>query len=69
MQELAVMQKSIPVVITFHGSDINMKKNYIFSRLASNLSANNIFVHKNLPSKLKNLKVKYRRVLQFLEHQ
>ena len=50
---LAVMQISIPVVITFHGSDINMKKNYIFSRLASSLSANNIFVHENLPSKLK----------------
>ena len=50
---LAVMQISIPVVITFHGSDINMKKNYIFSRLASNLSASNIFVHENLPAKLK----------------
>lgn len=50
---LAVMQISIPVIITFHGSDINMKKNYILSRLASNLSANNIFVHENLPSKLK----------------
>ncbi len=50
---LAVMQISIPVVITFHGSDINMKKNYIFSRLASNLSANNIFVHENLSNKLK----------------
>ena len=50
---LAVMQISIPVAITFHGSDVNMKKNYIFSRLASNLSANNIFVHENLPSKLK----------------
>ena len=50
---LTVMQIYIPVVITFHGSDINMKKNYFFSRLASNLSANNIFVHENLPSKLK----------------
>ena len=50
---LAVMQLSIPVVITFHGSDINMKKNYFFSRLASRLSANNIFVHENLPGKLK----------------
>ena len=50
---LATMQLSIPVVITFHGSDVNMKKNYLFSRIASRLSAANIFVHRNLPEKLK----------------
>ena len=50
---LATMQLSIPVVITFHGSDVNMKKNYLFSRIASRLSAANIFVHQDLPEKLK----------------
>ena len=47
------MQLSIPVVITFHGSDVNMKKNYLFSRIASRLSAANIFAHQSLPGKLK----------------
>ena len=50
---LATFQLSVPVVITFHGSDVNMKKNYIFSRIASRLSTNNIFVHQNLSKKLK----------------
>ena len=50
---LATLQLSVPVVITFHGSDVNMKKNYLFSRIASRLSANNIFVHQNLSEKLK----------------
>ena len=50
---LATIQVRVPVLITFHGSDINLRKNYIFSRLAANLSANNIFVHPNLPKKLK----------------
>ena len=50
---LATMQLSVPVIITFHGSDINMKKNYIFSRIASKLSTVNIFVHPKLSEKLK----------------
>lgn len=50
---LATIQVRVPVLITFHGSDINLRKNYIFSRLAANLSTNNIFVHPNLPKKLK----------------
>jgi len=50
---LAAMQFSVPVIITFHGSDVNMKKNYLFSRIASNLSATNIFVHNNLSNRLK----------------
>ena len=50
---LATMQLSIPVIITFHGSDVNMKKNYIFSRIASRLSTANIFVHQSLSKKLK----------------
>ena len=50
---LATLQLSVPVTITFHGSDVNMKKNYLFSRIASRLSASNIFVHRSLPEKLK----------------
>ena len=50
---LATLQFYVPVIITFHGSDVNMKKNYLFSRIASRLSTNNIFVHKNLPERLK----------------
>ena len=50
---LATMQLSVPVIITFHGSDVNMKKNYIFSRIASRLSTANIFVHRSLSEKLK----------------
>lgn len=36
----------VPVVSTYHGSDINLKKNRKFSRLAMWLSAWNIFVSK-----------------------
>ena len=50
---LATLQFFVPVIITFHGSDVNMKKNYFFSRIASRLSTNNIFVHQNLPERLK----------------
>ncbi len=50
---LATMQKNVPVIVTFHGSDVNMRKNYLFSKLASRLSASNIFVHPNLAQKLK----------------
>ena len=50
---LATLQFYVPVIITFHGSDVNMKKNYIFSRIASRLSTTNIFAHQSLPDKLK----------------
>ena len=50
---LATLQFYVPVIITFHGSDVNMKKNYLFSRIASRLSTENIFVHQNLPERLK----------------
>ena len=49
---LASLQRKVPVVTTFHGSDINVKKNIPFSYLASKLSKENIFVHKNQPSKI-----------------
>jgi len=50
---LATLQRRIPVIITFHGSDININKNYKWSFIASRLSSKNIFVHKNQPKKLK----------------
>lgn len=41
---LANMQRRIPVVTTYHGSDINEKAVLPFSRIAMLLSAHNIFV-------------------------
>ena len=39
---LASMQKLVPVVITFHGSDVNLWHNYLYSWLASRLSARKV---------------------------
>jgi glycosyltransferase involved in cell wall biosynthesis len=50
---LASIQRKISVVTTFHGSDVNMRKNLIFSFFASIFSRQNIFVH---PAHLKKLK-------------
>ena len=50
---LATLQRKIPVIITFHGSDINISKNYKWSFIASRLSKKNIFVHKDQHKKLK----------------
>lgn len=41
---LANMQRRVPVVTTYHGSDINDKKVLPFSRMAMQLSAWNVFV-------------------------
>lgn len=41
---LANLQRKVPVVTTYHGSDINVKSNLRLSRLAMRLSACNIFV-------------------------
>ena len=49
---LASLQRKIPIVTTFHGSDINVKSNRVFSYIASKLSAENIFVHENQPAKI-----------------
>ena len=49
---LAAMQRKIPVIVTFHGSDINVKKNVKYSYLAAKLSKENIFVHSDLPRKI-----------------
>lgn len=41
---LANLQRSIPVVTTYHGSDINVYPALLFSRIAIFLSSHNIFV-------------------------
>ena len=41
---LANLQRSVPVVTTYHGSDINLPKVLRFSKIAMRLSAWNIFV-------------------------
>lgn len=41
---LACLQRKVPVVVTFHGSDINETKVLPFSRMAMRLSAYSIFV-------------------------
>ena len=43
---LANLQRRVPVVTTYHGSDINNKKVLPFSKIAMQLSAWNIFVSK-----------------------
>lgn len=43
---LANLQRKVPVVTTYHGSDINDQKVFRFSRIAMKLSAWNIFVSK-----------------------
>lgn len=43
---LANMQHRVPVVTTYHGSDINDKKALPFSKMAMRLSAWNVFVSK-----------------------
>lgn len=45
---LAVLQRKIPVIITFHGSDVNNQWVRPFSWLASRLSISNIFVAKEM---------------------
>lgn len=50
---LCGFQRKVPVVTTFHGSDINVKRNRKFSKIADLLSTRAIFVTKNLAYKLK----------------
>jgi len=49
---LSVMQRKLPVVITFHGSDVNLKKNLILSKIAARLSFHNIIVESSFKEKL-----------------
>lgn len=48
---LSVLQRKIPVIITFHGSDINNSYIRKFSKIAMRLSSYNIFVHKSIKDK------------------
>ena len=41
---LANLQRKVPVVTTYHGSDINNPRIFLFSRICMLLSAHNIFV-------------------------
>ena len=50
---LSCMQNQVPVVCTFHGSDIHFLRNRIFSFLVSRLTKQNIFVNKSQPIQLK----------------
>jgi len=48
---MATLQSIRPVIITFHGSDINIKKNKIISKIAMKLAAYSIFNEKSLIKK------------------
>lgn len=50
---LAVLQRKRPTIITFHGSDINVKKNWYLSKIAYVLSKRSIFVSEDLKKTLK----------------
>lgn len=53
---LANLQRKVPVVTTYHGSDINDPKVYRLSRTAMHLSAWNIFVSHGIMEKTKTTK-------------
>lgn len=55
---LANLQRRVPVVTTYHGSDINDKKALRFSKMAMHLSAWNIFVSRKT-LEITNPKKKY----------
>jgi teichuronic acid biosynthesis glycosyltransferase TuaC len=50
---ICILQKKVPVIITFHGSDVNQKKNRFFSKIASRFSGHNIIVEAGFIEKLK----------------
>ncbi|MES2139029.1 MAG: glycosyltransferase family 4 protein [Bacteroidota bacterium] len=50
---LAVLQRKVPVITTFHGSDINESKlNFVISKIVNRLSVFSIFVGSKLVNKL-----------------
>jgi teichuronic acid biosynthesis glycosyltransferase TuaC len=49
---LANLQKKVPVITTFHGSDVNNKLYWVISFLASKLSVECIFVNPNQVAKI-----------------
>lgn len=48
----ANFQRTVPVITTFHGSDVYIMKNWMFSKLASLLSKETIFVSSKLKIRL-----------------
>ena len=52
---MANLQRSVPVVTTYHGSDINNAKVFPFSKICTMLSAYNIFVSEKNLNKTQNL--------------
>ena len=55
---LSVLQRKVPVIITFHGSDVVFPIIRIFSRVAAALSHYNIFVSSKIHSKM-GLNIRY----------
>lgn len=53
---LGVLQRQVPVIITFHGSDINIHQNKKYSYVAARMSKHNIFVHELLSYKIRYFK-------------
>ena len=50
---ICCIQRRVPIVVTFHGSDINNKYTRLFSKIAMYLSDYNIFVNKEIAKKVK----------------
>ncbi|PMM04014.1 hypothetical protein BCT61_17325 [Vibrio breoganii] len=49
---LANLQRKLPVVTTFHGSDVYLNRNKLFSSIASLLSSHSIFVNNEMVKKI-----------------
>lgn len=49
---LSVLQRKVPVIITFHGCDVNNRKHRNYSKIAALFSNYIIFVHNDLIKKL-----------------
>ncbi len=47
------LQRKIPVITTYHGSDVNLKKNVKYSKMAAWLSSYNILTNKKLNNALR----------------
>ena len=52
----ANLQRIVPVITTFHGSDVNLRKIRPFSKIAKKLSRYNIFVSQQLAQKIHAIK-------------
>lgn len=55
---LCVLQRKVPVIITFHGSDVNQPRVLFLSRIAARLASHSILVEQSFAAKLK-LKKKF----------